>query len=485
MRWTTLAFFVAVPTVTNLFFIKDLQAEEFAAAPRPNVILINCDDLGYADLGCFGSSVHRTPHIDQMAAEGMRLTSYYVTSGVCSPSRASLMTGCYPRRVNLHEDHRGAWVLFPRSPKGLHLEEVTIAELLKSAGYATSIVGKWHLGDQPEFLPTEQGFDEYFGIPYSNDMGWTDRPDKRYPALPLLRGAELVEQEPDQRYLTQRYTQAAVEFIQAHADEPFFLYLPHSMPHWPQYASEDFAGKSANGAWGDAVEEIDWSTGVLLETLQQQGIDDQTLVIFMSDNGGAVRHGASNSPLKGGKGSTDEGGQRVCGIVRWPGRVPQGVSTELLTTSMDWYPTLAALAGAELPSDRPIDGKDIREILFGHPSAQSPHEMFLYYKLGTLECVRAGDWKLRRARHARRKSDDGKSATFTPQLYNLADDIAEAHDVAAQYPEKVAELERLAQLAAADLGDRDLEGAGQRPAGRVEHPRALTDPTGDESADSQ
>ncbi|CAK9054624.1 Steryl-sulfatase (Arylsulfatase C) (ASC) (Steroid sulfatase) (Steryl-sulfate sulfohydrolase), partial [Durusdinium trenchii] len=308
-------------------------------------------------------------------------------------------------------------------------------------------------------------------------MGWTDRPDKRYPALPLLKDTELVEVEPDQRYLTHRYTRAAVEFIEAHSDQHFFLYLPHSMPHWPQYASEDFAGKSANGAWGDAVEEIDWSTGVLLETLKEQGIDEQTIVIFMSDNGGAIRHGASNSPLKGGKGSTDEGGQRVCGIVRWPGQIPCGVSTDLLTTSMDWYPTLAALAGAELPADRPIDGKDIRDILFGLPTARSPHERFLYYKLGTLECVRVGDWKLRRARHPRRRNK-AETSSFTPQLYNLANDIGEAHDVADSHPEKVRELEAIAQRAAVELGDRDIIGVGQRAAGLVEDPRALTDPTG-------
>jgi len=439
------------------------------AAEQPNIILINCDDLGYGDIGCFGSTKHRTPNIDRMAAGGMRLTSYYVTSGVCSPSRASLMTGCYPRRVNLHVDHKGDWVLFPQGKKGLNPDEVTMAEVLKDAGYATAIVGKWHLGDQPEFLPTRQGFDRYFGIPYSNDMGWTDRKDRRYPPLPLLRDEAVIEQEPDQRYLTQRYTKEAIEFIRSHAEGPFFLYLPHSMPHWPQYASEDFAGKSANGKWGDAVEEIDWSTGQILDVLTELGIDGQTLVLFMSDNGGAVRHGASNRPLKGGKGGTYEGGQRVCCVVRWPGHIPAGATCDELTTSMDLLPTFARLAGGTVPADRAIDGQDIWSLLSGQPGARSPHEVFFYYRMDTLECVRAGKWKLRVAM-TRRKSTE----PFVPQLFDLSEDIGETTDVAGAHPEVVSRLQALAEQARRDLGDGDSAGTGQREAGFVEDARALT-----------
>ena len=437
----------------------------------PNFIIIFCDDLGYSDIGCFGSELHRTPNIDRMAAEGTKFTSFYVTSGVCSPSRSSLMTGCYPRRVNLHQDHGGAWVLFPRGKRGLNPDEVTIAEVLKDAGYATAIVGKWHLGDQPDFLPTRQGFDRYFGIPYSNDMGHDSRPKPyKYPPLPLLRNEQVLESEPDQRYLTQRYTDEAVQFIESHRDGPFFLYLPHTMPHWPQYASEAFAGKSKNGKWGDAVEEIDWSTGVILDKLKDLGIDDRTLVIFTSDNGGATRHGAHNEPLKGGKGSTFEGGQRVCNVMRWPGQVPAGRSCEALVTSMDILPTLAKLAGTTPPKNRIIDGKDISELLLGKPNARSPHNAFYYYFKDRLECVRSGPWKLRIAQVR------GGENVKLPQLFNLEEDIGETKDVSSNHPEVVSRLTRLAAQARADLGDGDQPGENQRSAGIVDQPRALTDP---------
>ena len=442
------------------------------AADKPNFVIIFCDDLGYADIGCFGSQLHRTPNIDRLASEGIKLTDFYVTSGVCTPSRSSLMTGCYPRRVNMHLDHNQRWVLFPRGKKGLNPNEITMAEVLKDAGYATAIVGKWHLGDQPPFLPTRQGFDSYFGIPYSNDMGWTDRKNKRYPPLPLLRNDEVIEQEPDQRYLTKRYTTEALEFISANKDRPFFLYLPHTMPHWPQYASERFAGKSKNGKWGDAVEEIDWSTGIITGKLQELGIDHRTLVIFLSDNGGAVQHGAVNTPLKGGKGSTFEGGQRVCFVARWPDKIPTGTTCAELATSMDLLPTLAGLAGTVPPRDRKIDGKDIWPLLSGQPGAKSPHEAFYYYKMDTLECVRSGDWKLRLALRRANKPN----AKFEPELFNLKADIGETTNVADKHPDIVARLSVLADKARADLGDKEAVGSGQRDAGFVEAARGLTDP---------
>lgn len=382
------------------------------------------------------------------------------------------MTGCYPRRVNLHEDHAGAWVLFPRGKKGLNPDEVTIAEVLKSAGYATAIVGKWHLGDQPQFLPTKQGFDSYFGIPYSNDMGWTDRKDKRYPPLPVLRNEEVIEQEPDQRLITQRYTKEVVGFLKANKDRRFFLYLAHTMPHWPQYASEQFAGKSKNGKWGDAVEEIDWSTGVLFDTLKELDLDEKTLVVFTSDNGGATRWGASNAPLKGAKGSTFEGGQRVCCVVRWPGKVPAGASSDKLAASIDWLPTFAKLAGTKPSQVRIIDGRDIWPLLTNNAGAESPHEAFYYYFRRNLECVRSGQWKLRVL--APRQDPDGPKP-FVPRLFDLKVDIGETTDVAAQHPDVVKRLLVLAESARADLGDGSKAGKNQRPAGFVENAKALTD----------
>ena len=459
-------------SLCGLTFLAYLLAGSGLAADSPNFVLINVDDLGYADIGCFGSTQHRTPNVDRLAAEGMRLTSFYSTSGVCSPSRSSLMTGCYPRRVSLHEDHKGAWVLFPRGKKGLNPDEVTVAEVLKEEGYATAIVGKWHLGDQPEFLPTRQGFDSYFGIPYSNDMGHTDRPDKKYPPLPLLRDEEVIESEPDQRYITNRYTDEAVKFIRGHAEQPFFLYLPHTMPHWPQYSSEQFAGKSANGKWGDAVEEVDWSTGQIMETLDELGLTEKTLVLFTSDNGGAVRHGASNAPLKGGKGSTFEGGQRVCCLVRWPGHIPAGSTCDELCSTLDVLPTFAALAGSHEPSDRFIDGHDIRPLLFGEEDATSPHQAFFYYHRGDLECVRSGRWKLRVSAQGSRKNPGRKRVA---ELYDLAADIGESNDVADAHPDVVSRLNSLAEEARRDLGDGGKPGENQRPAGMVEHATALTE----------
>ena len=462
---------IAFALLLALFGHSIIRSEETRAAKKPNFIIIFCDDLGYSDIGCFGSKLHRTPNIDSMASQGTKFTNFYVTSGVCSPSRSSLMTGCYPRRVNLHQDHSGQWVLFPRGKRGLNPEETTIAEVLKDTGYATGIIGKWHLGDQPSFLPTRQGFDYYFGIPYSNDMGHDSRSEPyRYPPLPLMRNEEVIEQEPDQRQITQRYTQEAVRFIKAHQDEPFFLYLPHTMPHWPQYASEQFAGKSNNGKWGDAVEEIDWSTGVILESLKELQLDQNTLVIFTSDNGGATRHGAHNEPLKGGKGSTFEGGQRVCNVMRWPGKIPAGKECGELVTSMDLLPTFAALAGTSPPPDVTIDGKNIEQLIQGHAGVKSPHEAFYYYFRETLECVRSGKWKLRLA-----QVRGGEKMKF-PQLFDLENDIGESQNLAEKHPEIVQKLIDLASIARQDLGDGKQTGLGQRPAGFVENARGLTDP---------
>ncbi len=443
------------------------------AADQPNLVLIFVDDLGYADIGAFGSKLHRTPNLDRMAAEGRKLTSFYVTANVCTPSRSSLMTGSYPRRVGLDENEKGQWVLFPVNQEGLHPEEITVAEVLGDAGYSTACVGKWHLGDQPQFLPTRHGFDSYFGIPYSNDMGHDSRePPYRYPPLPLLRMEEVIETEPDQRYITQRYTEEALDFIDQNRDGPFFLYLAHSMPHWPQYASENFAGKSRNGKWGDAVEEIDWSTGQILNKLRDLGIDDNTLVIFTSDNGGATGHGASNSPLRGGKGTTWEGGHRVCFLARWPGRIPAGSTNDQLAVSFDILPTFAALAGAEMSSDRVIDGKDIRPLLLGPETEPTPHLAYYYYFMTHLNAVRSGRWKLHVARKGGRYPNYERNPVL--ELYDLHSDIGETRNVAEDYPQVVERLQALLELARIDLGDGTRPGKNVRPPGLAEAAVALT-----------
>ena len=438
----------------------------------PNFVVIFCDDLGYGDLACFGSKTHRTPNLDRMAAEGTRFTSFYVTSGVCSPSRASLMTGCYPRRVNLHKDAKNGWVLFPCARKGLNPQEITIAEILKARGYATTCVGKWHLGDQPEFLPTRQGFDSYFGLPYSNDMQVKGRGD---PPLPLLRNETVVEAPVDQTTLTRRYTEETVAFIAANRDRPFFVYLPHSMVHNPVHASEAFRGKSANGGYGDAVEEVDWSTGKILDTLVSLGIAGNTLVLFTSDNGAASRWGGSNAPLAGWKGSTMEGGMRVPCIAWWPGHVAPGRSCDQMAITMDLLPTFARLAGTEPPADRTIDGKDIWPLLSGRPGARTPHQAFYYYHREQLQAVRSGRWKLHLPR-TRKGKNGAKPTQIGVKLVDLTTDIKEEKDLAAGHPDVVQRLLELANRARADLGDGAVQGADQRAAGMVVTPVPLLMP---------
>ncbi len=444
---------------------------------QPNVLLINCDDLGYGDLGCYGSTRNKTPALDRLAAEGVRFDSFYTASPVCSPARGALLTGCYPPRIGFGS-FKGLGVLFPGMNVGLPPTEISLARVLSDAGYATQAIGKWHCGDQDEFLPTNHGFDHYMGLPYSNDMGRQVNAPKvldYLPPLPLLVNNEVVEQQPDQASLTERYVGRALEFMRSTGDKPFFLYLAHMYVHLPIYVQERFAEQSTNGAYGAAVESIDWATSVLLDELDAQGIADNTIVIFTSDNGSLGDNpppwgspeplGGSNDPLRGTKGTTWEGGQRVPGIVRWPDRVPAGQTSDELVTAMDLYPTLAAVCGGQVPTDRVIDGRDIQRVWFG--DAPSPHDAFFYYWMNDLEAVRSGRWKL----HFSKKGEEERA------LFNLDEDLGETTDVLANHPDVVARLEALAEGARATLGDArlDREGTDVRPIGRVDNAKPLTE----------
>ncbi len=463
--------FPLLPLMLLLLLATPARAQE----RLPNFILINCDDLGYADLGCYGSTKQRTPNIDRLAAEGLKLTSFYSTSGVCTPSRSSLMTGCYPRRVSMHTNGVGYWVLFPGNARGLHPDETTIAEIAKSKGYATMCIGKWHLGDQPAFLPTKQGFDHYFGIPFSNDMGQLradGQLDRNRLPTPLLRDEQVIEQEPDQTQLTKRYTDEAIGFIRKNAAGPFFLYLPHSFPHWPHYASEAFKGNSANGVYGDCIEELDWSTGEILKTLAELKLDRNTYVLFTSDNGGVIRHGASNAPLKAGKATSFDGGHRVPGILWAPGHIEPGQVSDRIVTTMDILPTFAATIGADLPA-RTIDGHDLRALFADPAHMKSPYDDagYLYYFEGHLQAVRSGPWKLRVAKDGPKQTS---AALERPELYNLDVDPAEEDNLASAHPDVVQRLLAMIEKGRLEIGDGDRDGTGQRAPGIVTDPQPLT-----------
>ncbi|MEO1827123.1 MAG: sulfatase [Roseibacillus sp.] len=462
------------PSMKVVYFFSLLSLFVFAplvqaAERKPNIIIVFCDDLGYADIGPFGAKKHATPALDQMAREGMRLTDFYSTCPVCTPSRSSLMTGCYPRRVNMHVDEQNLCVLFPAARKGLNPEEVTIAEVLKKQNYSTMCIGKWHLGDHPDFMPTNHGFDHYFGIPYSNDMNRKEVP------LPLVRDLTVIrDRVQKETTITAQYTSEAVKFIKSNSSKPFFLYLPHTAVHLPLVPGEKFKGSSKGGAYGDWVQEIDWSMGELFKTIKSEGIDTHTLVLFTSDNGSAREKQGSNLPLRGRKGRTDEGGMRVPCIVRWPGRIPAGSSSGALTCTMDLLPTAAAISGSEVSNIPLIDGKNIWPILSGK-SQDHPREAFFYYQMDQLQAVRSGDWKLFVAMDSKKRNwgkPEGKKALA---LYNLAKDIHEDNNVAAENPDIVKRLLAHAEAAREDLGDVDRPGKGQRKAGWVEQasPRLL------------
>ncbi|MEL7500004.1 MAG: sulfatase [Planctomycetota bacterium] len=459
MKQVALSVLCASCILASLFFETSLAS---ANDRPPNVIVILADDLGYGDLSCYGAKDIATPSIDQMAMEGAKFNSFYV-SAVCSPTRAALMTGSHSIRVGI------GGVMFPRNNHGLNSDEITLPELMKDQGYATAIIGKWHLGNQDEFQPLNHGFDYWYGTPSSNNQFYYPTIKKYAPdcvfregytregilkretaACPLVRNNVVIEVPADQTQLTQRYTRETIRFITRNKDKPFFVYLAHNMPHIPLHASEKFVGSSKRGIYGDTIQELDWSTGEILRSLKELGLDKNTLVIFTSDNGPNTGKGGSAGPLKGGKGSTLEGGVRVPFVVRWPGTIPATESDESIT-GMDLLPTLTKLAGGNVPNDRVIDGKDIWPLLAGEPDTKSPHEAIYYLRGRSVNGIRVGDWKYRnaadkqpKAKKSKRQSDDGKKSkkVMLETLYNLRDDIGEQTNLLDEHPEIAQKLKR-------------------------------------------
>lgn len=460
-----------------------LVSPAFAAEPTrtPNVVILFADDMGYGDLGCYGAKEIRTPNLDAMAKGGVRFTDFHVAQPVCSASRAALMTGCYPNRIGIN----GA--LNPMAKVGIADGEVTIAEVCKSKGYATAAVGKWHLGHHPQFLPTKHGFDSYLGLPYSNDM-WPHREGIKpgsYPNLPLIDGDKVAVDDVTaevQSTLTRRYTERATEFIEKNATKPFFLYVAYAMPHIPLFPGEKFKGKSKAGTYGDVIEEIDWSAGEILAAIKKAGVDDNTLVIFSSDNGPWLvfgNHGGSAGPLREGKGTNFEGGTRVPCIARWPGKIRAGSEQTEPCMTIDVLPTIAGLIGAELPKHT-IDGKDCWPLFAAKPGAKCPHEAYwFYYNAGDLQAVRSGKWKLTlphtsRTMEGQEPGKDGKPGKYKPlkvelALYDLSADVGETTNVADRYPDELKAMLAHAEAARKELGDAATKrtGSGVREPGRI------------------
>jgi arylsulfatase A-like enzyme len=456
----------------------------------PNIVIIFCDDMGYGDIGAYGAKGYETPNLDNLACNGLRFTDFLSAHGACSASRTALLTGCYANRLNMPQ------VFNPNSQTGINPDEMTIAELLRQKGYATGIFGKWHLGDLEPFLPLQHGFDEYLGIPYSNDMWPVDydggpiteesiNPNKaNYPPLPLVENNEIIEyleglEEQDR--LTTRYTERAVSFIEKHKDEPFFLYVPHSMVHVPLGVSDKFRGKSRQGMFGDVVMEIDWSVGEIMKALEENGLVENTLVIFTSDNGPWLNYGnhaGSTGGLKEGKGTSMEGGVREPCIMHWPALIEPGQISNRLASTIDILPTIAEITGTQLP-DHKIDGVSILSILRGDKDAEPRKSFYYYYHSNNLEGVRMGQWKLvfphdHRSYENVLPGNDGFPGPYSQgkaeyALYNLRRDPGERYDVKEQHPEIVAAMEKLAEQARTDIGDNltGREGKNRRPRGRI------------------
>ena len=472
-------FFCFALTVVLTFSLvgTPVFCEEPQNKELPNIIVIFMDDMAYADIGPFGSDVP-TPNLDRMAEQGRRFTNFIVPSAVCSASRSAIMTGCIHRRVGIN----GA--LGPRVPIGLDPAEETIAEICKKKNYATACFGKWHLGDHPEFWPLAQGFDEYFGLPYSNDM-WPYHPEnpKGYPPLQFVEGDKRLEEivTPEtQKNMTTWYTERAVRFIEKNQDRPFFLYVPHSMVHVPLFVSDKFEGKSDHGLFGDVIMEVDWSVGQILDTLDRLNLDEKTLVVFTADNGPWLsygNHAGSAKPLREGKGTSFEGGIREPTLFRWPGTIPAGTECGQLASTIDLLPTIARLIDVPLP-ERKIDGKDIRPLILGEKDAVSPHEAFPIYYERRLQAIRDNRWKLlfphqSRTMTGQEPGKDGIPGKYVNRqiplsLFDLENDIGETTDVSQQYPEVVKRLQEAADAVRADLGDGDNLGPGVRPAARIQ-----------------
>ncbi|GET28839.1 sulfatase [Prolixibacter sp. SD074] len=468
---------------------KNLPAQNLPTNSKPNVVLIFVDDMGYGDLSCYGATQYKTPNLDGMAANGARFTNFYAAQAVCSASRAAILTGCYPNRIGIH----GAF--FPGSKTGLNPDEEIIPELLKKRGYRSEAIGKWHLGDAQKFLPLQQGFDEFLGLPYSNDM-WPvnydgtpvtqenhQRPGN-YPPLPLIRGNKTIREIrnlDDMGQLTTLYTEEAVKFIRKNKDHPFFLYLAHSMPHVPIAVSDKFKGKSKQGLYGDVVMELDWSVGQILKTLEENNLSSNTLVIFTSDNGPWINfgnHAGSTGALREGKGTSFEGGQREPCIMKWPGVIPAGIVCNEMACTIDILPTLAQITGSPLP-EKKIDGVNILPLMKGIPNANPRKFLYYYYQKNSLEAVREGSWKLvfphqHRSYEGVLPGKDGYPGKTVNRetglaLYDMRRDPGERYDVQTLYPDTVQELEKVAEQAREDLGD-DLTGApgkNRRPPGHL------------------
>lgn len=452
----------------------------YAEGESPNFIIIFTDDMGYGDLSCYGNTLTKTPHIDMLAEEGILFTDFYAGASLCTPSRAGLLTGTYPVRNHMAVNYRGECVCFPVDEMGLHPEEVTIAELLQQKNYRTALIGKWHLGDQSAFLPTRHGFDYYYGVPYSNDTGkgrfkWRgNNQTYDHPEIPLLRNETVIEQPVVQPTLTRRYTGEAVEFIKQNHRQPFFLYYAHTMPHYPISASDAFLGRSANGLYGDVIEEIDWSVGEILKTLEALNIRERTVIIFTSDNGAPRTYdAASNGPFSGYKGSVMEGGFRVPMLVSWKGRLPAGKRTGAVASVMDLLPTIADIAGVEVPGDRVIDGISMVEILNDPDEAVTPHAYFAYYLMDQLKAIRVGDWKLHLPLEHYIDMWAKDLGPREARLYNLEEDPGEQRDLSAVHPDTLEQLMVMADVARRWIGDRNRPAPGSRPAGFVEKPVPL------------
>ncbi|MBR9998354.1 MAG: sulfatase [Cyclobacteriaceae bacterium] len=422
---------------------------------KPNIVLLFADDLGYGDLSVFGHPTIKTPNLDRMAAEGVKLTQFYVAASVCTPSRAGLMTGRLPIRNGMCG---GRTVFFPDTEGGLPQEEITMAEILKTKNYATACFGKWHLGHAPAYLPASQGFDEYFGIPYSNDMSPAQNKSegaRNFPPTPLIEGTEIIENEPDQRLLTTRYTEHAVRFIGEHRDNPFFLYLPYTFPHTPLYASENFDGSSKRGLYGDVVQEIDWSVGEILNALKEHNLEENTFIFFTSDNGPWLvmeEDGGSAGILYEGKGSTWEGGMREPAIARFPGRIEAGSICTAVATTLDLLPTFAGLAGAELPADRILDGVDIFPVMTGQK--ETGKDTVFFYKGRNLFAIRKGAWKAHFVTVVKPYGPDGVTEKHDPPLlFNVETDPSEKYNRAAEHPEIIMDILAIKQRHQAGLVD--------------------------------